>query len=74
MCRTLAYVHARGIVHRDIKPANVLVSGRTAADLAPKLVDFGIATTVESTSLAVDDATVGTANYLSPERSAHRAG
>jgi serine/threonine protein kinase len=38
------------------------------------LVDFGIATTVESTSLAVDDATVGTANYLSPERSAHRAG
>jgi eukaryotic-like serine/threonine-protein kinase len=68
MCRTLAYVHARGIVHRDVKPANILVSGRTDADLAPKLVDFGIATTVDSTRLAADDATVGTANYLSPEQ------
>ena len=69
MCRTLAYVHACGIVHRDVKPANILITGGTDAELnAPKLVDFGIATTVDSTSLVADDATVGTANYLSPEQ------
>jgi eukaryotic-like serine/threonine-protein kinase len=69
MCRTLAYVHGRGVVHRDVKPANILISGGTDAELgAPKLVDFGIATTVDSTNLAADDATVGTANYLSPEQ------
>jgi serine/threonine protein kinase len=69
MCRTLAYVHGRGVVHRDVKPANILISGGTDAEPgAPKLVDFGIATTVDSTNLAADDATVGTANYLSPEQ------
>jgi eukaryotic-like serine/threonine-protein kinase len=68
MSRTLAYVHGRGVVHRDVKPANILIS-RTDAELgAPKLVDFGIAATVDGTNLAADDATVGTANYLSPEQ------
>ena len=69
MCRTLAYIHARGIVHRDVKPANILISGRNEADLvAPKLADFGIAMAVNSTRLTAERATVGTANYLSPEQ------
>ena len=36
--RTLAFVHARGLLHLDLKPANVLVeAGRT------RLLDFGLA-------------------------------
>ena len=69
MCRTLAYVHARGIVHCDIKPANILISGNTEDDLvAPKLADFGIATASAGTRLTTNGATVGSANYLSPEQ------
>ena len=69
MCRTLAYVHARGIVHCDVKPANILISGRSEGDLvAPKLADFGIATAGNSTRSTTNGATMGTANYLSPEQ------
>ena len=69
MCRTLAYIHARGIVHCDVKPANILISGDTEDDLvAPKLADFGIATAGNGTRLTTNGATMGTANYLSPEQ------
>ena len=69
MCRTLAYIHARGIVHCDVKPANILISGRSEGDLvAPKLADFGIATAGNSTRSTTNGATMGTANYLSPEQ------
>jgi eukaryotic-like serine/threonine-protein kinase len=69
MCRTLAYVHTRGIVHCDIKPANILISGNTEDDLvAPKLADFGIATASAGTRRTSNGATVGSANYLSPEQ------
>ena len=55
MCRTLAYIHARGIVHCDIKPANILISGDTEDDLvAPKLADFGIATAGNGTRLTTN--------------------
>ncbi len=69
MCRTLAYIHARGIVHCDVKPANILISASSDGDLvAPKLADFGIATAGNSTRLTTNGATIGTANYLSPEQ------
>jgi eukaryotic-like serine/threonine-protein kinase len=69
LARTLAYVHAQGIVHRDVKPSNILLSGCTE-DLftAPKLVDFGIAIAADATRLTATDLTLGTANYLSPEQ------
>ncbi|MGY1787198.1 protein kinase domain-containing protein [Geodermatophilus sp. SYSU D00698] len=62
----LEAAHADGLVHRDVKPSNVLV---TPTDFV-YVVDFGIARSVGSTrtSLTITGATVGTLDYMAPER------
>lgn len=74
----LEYAHERGIVHRDLKPSNVKVT----ADDAVKILDFGLAKTMQAEA-AFGDATtsptisematrsgvlLGTAAYMSPEQ------
>src|SRR5882757_2874426 len=61
----LEAAHAEGLVHRDLKPSNVLVT--KPGDHA-YLVDFGIARTASSTVLTATGTTVGTLDYLAPER------
>jgi len=67
----LEAAHAEGLVHRDLKPSNVLVT--KPGDHA-YLVDFGIARTASSTVLTATGTTVGTLDYLAPERFLHGEG
>jgi alpha-tubulin suppressor-like RCC1 family protein len=60
--RSLAYAHERGLVHRDVKPSNIMLS---AADGAVKVLDFGLAVTVDS---ALSDYFSGTPDYAAPEQ------
>jgi serine/threonine-protein kinase len=58
--------HADGLVHRDVKPSNVLISG--SQEDYVYLVDFGIARTAAGTSMTGTGATLGTRDYMAPER------
>jgi serine/threonine-protein kinase len=66
----LAAAHELGILHRDIKPDNIMISKRPDGTFVVKLVDFGIARTMESGSQQVTRTgfAVGTPEYMSPEQ------
>jgi Tol biopolymer transport system component len=78
IAEALEVAHERGIVHRDLKPANV----RIRADGAVKVLDFGLAKTVESSTAVAGSHSptittpamtgmgviLGTAAYMSPEQ------
>ena len=60
----LSCAHAHGVVHRDIKPANMMLTPEGVM----KLMDFGIARTVEDHKLTVTGTTLGSLYYMSPEQ------
>jgi serine/threonine-protein kinase len=71
IARVLATAHGAGIVHRDIKPDNVfLVRQEDVDDIFVKVLDFGIARSLESEHrpLTQSGATIGTVAYMSPEQ------
>ncbi len=67
MTRSLAAVHARGVVHRDIKPQHFFIDDATGQ---ARLVDFGLATylTREQPRPVDPDSVQGTLAYISPEQ------
>jgi eukaryotic-like serine/threonine-protein kinase len=71
----LRHAHKLGIIHRDIKPANIMLCdpGRTGSPL--KVLDFGLAKSLDSEDRAGQHVTAagticGTPGYLSPEQAA----
>jgi serine/threonine-protein kinase len=61
----LGYAHQHSIIHRDIKPSNI----RVLADGSVKIMDFGIAKSLETeSSLTQTGITLGTSAYLAPEQ------
>jgi serine/threonine protein kinase len=64
ICSALAEAHAQGVVHRDLKPENILI----ARDSTVKVMDFGIARSVEAGGATTTGAILGTPAYMSPEQ------
>jgi serine/threonine-protein kinase len=60
------FLHQHGVIHRDLKPGNILV----AADLDPKVLDFGLALHLDPAErqLTRPGELLGTPDYFSPEQ------
>ncbi|MFE4966336.1 protein kinase [Streptomyces sp. NPDC056660] len=63
LAEALTSIHAAQLVHRDLKPSNVLL-----AEDGPRVIDFGIARSVESTTITRAGLMVGSPGFMSPEQ------
>ena len=69
LAEALTAIHAAGVVHRDLKPSNVILG-----QSGPKVIDFGIAQTLDATSVTKTGMMVGSAGFMAPEQVTGRAG
>jgi serine/threonine protein kinase len=70
--RSLAHVHAAGVIHRDVNPSNIVYDPATRT---VKLIDFELATRARGSSAGAADSTVqGTLHYLAPEQTGDLVG
>lgn len=64
ICLALDAAHQEGVVHRDLKPQNVMI----ASDGRVVVMDFGIARSLQDSSMTQTGALLGTPDYMSPEQ------
>jgi len=64
VCEGLEEAHTLGVVHRDLKPQNIMIDEKGQA----KIMDFGIARSVEAPGITHTGMMIGTPDYISPEQ------
>jgi len=64
----LSAVHAASVVHRDVKPDNLFLIERDGEPTLLKILDFGMAKLLSSTSSSSPHTVLGTAAYMAPEQ------
>jgi serine/threonine protein kinase len=64
VCEGLTEAHRLGIIHRDLKPQNIMIDKEGNA----RIMDFGIARSLEAKSITVAGVIIGTPEYMSPEQ------
>lgn len=69
----MSHSHRQGVIHRDLKSANIIVKSAENGEDLVKVVDFGIAASLEENGqearLTRTDALLGSPLYMSPEAS-----
>lgn len=66
--RALARAHDLEVIHRDLKPENIFLAEGTGGFDRVKLLDFGIARSMQDTRLTGAGEVFGTPQYMAPER------
>ena len=68
----LAAAHEQHLVHRDIKPTNIMVRLKEEGDVTAKIIDLGLAKTVDESAsdaaISAPGGFAGTPEFASPEQ------
>ncbi len=68
IARALARAHDLEVIHRDLKPENIFIAKDVDGDDLVKILDFGIARSMQDVRLTGAGEVFGTPQYMAPER------
>jgi serine/threonine protein kinase len=64
ICSGLTAAHNMGVIHRDLKPQNIMLDQEGNV----RIMDFGIARSIQAKGLTETGIIIGTPEYISPEQ------